>query len=182
MYSENAKALDQAGATLIANSATQEGAGVSGFYKVECRDAAGNIKWSDDFKNTVVTQGKNFMLDTTFEGSTYTAAWYMGLVDGATSPTYNAADTLLTHAGWTENTDYTGDRAAVTWNAATGGSKTTDAIAFAIDATATIAGALMCTVATGTSGTLYSVGNFTGGSRAVASGDTLNVTYTTTLT
>lgn len=182
MYSENIKALDQAGATLIANSATQEGTDVSGFYKVECRDAAGNLKWTDDFKNTVVTQGKNNMLDTYFAGISYTAAWYMGLVDGASTPSYSATDTLLTHAGWTENTDYTGNRAAVSWNAASGGSKVTTPTAFSITGTATIAGALMCTVATGTSGILYSVGNFTGGSRAVASGDTLNVTYTTTLT
>ena len=182
MYSENAKALDQAGATLIANSATQEGTDVSGFYNVECRDAEGNLKWSEMIKNTVVTQGKNNMLDTYFAGISYTAAWYMGLVDGASSPTYAATDTLLTHPGWTESTAYTGNRAAVTWNVASGGSKVTNAIAFNINATATIAGALMCTVASGSSGVLYSVGNFTGGSRAVASGDTLNVTYTTTLT
>jgi hypothetical protein len=182
MYSENAKALDQAGATLIANSASQEGTDVNGFYVVECRDAEGNLKWTDNFKNTVVTQGKNNMLDTYFTGISYTAAWYMGLVDGASSPTYSAADTLLTHTGWTESTAYTGNRAAVSWNAATGGSKVTTPTAVSINATATIAGALMCTVASGSSGVLYSVGNFTGGSRAVASGDTLNVTYTTTLT
>ena len=182
MYSENAKALDQAGATLIANTATKEGMSVHGYYTVECRDAAGNVKWSDAFKNLVVTEGKNSMLDEYFEGSSYDAAWYMGLVDGTTSPSYAAGNTLASHTGWTENTDYTGDRVAVTWNAASSGSKTSDAIAFNIDDTATIAGALMCTVASGSSGVLYSVGNFTGGSRAVASGDTLNVTYTTTLT
>ena len=122
------------------------------------------------------------MLDEYFEGSGYSAAWYLGLVDGATSPTYAAGNTLASHSGWTENTDYTGNRVAVTWSAASSGSKATTATAFNISGSATIAGAFMCTVATGTSGILYSAGNFTGGSRVVASGDTLNVTYTATLT
>jgi hypothetical protein len=34
----------------------------------------------------------------------------------------------------------------------------------------------------GTTGTLYSAGTFTGGQRTVASGDSLVVTYTTTYT
>ena len=96
------------------------------------------------------------------------------------------------HAGWNLRKAGMGPVLTITANSGavasnsyitfSGGSKVTDAIAFSIDATATIAGALMCTVASCSSGVLYSVGNFTGGSRAVASGDTLNVTYTTTLT
>lgn len=182
MYSEKISASDQTGASVVTKQGIQEGMTASGFYTVECRDAQGNLKWADAIKNLVVTEGKNSMLDEYFEGSGYTAAWYLGLVDGATSPTYAAGNTLASHSGWTENTDYTGNRPAVTWGAASSGSKSTTATAFNIDATATVAGAFMCTVATGTSGILYSAGNFTGGSRAVASGDTLNVTYTTTLT
>jgi hypothetical protein len=51
---------------------------------------------------------------------------------------------------------------------------------FTMNATATIAGAFVTNENTksGTTGTLFSVGNFTVGDRTVASGDTLNVTYT----
>ena len=182
MQAESVNIQDKVDAQVLKSDALNEGIGITGSYDVACIGADGQVKWTDTIKNLVVTVGRNDLLDKYFAGSAYTAAWYMGLVDGASSPTYAATDTLLTHPGWTESTAYTGNRAAVTWNVASGGSKVTNAIAFNINATATIAGALMCTVASGSSGVLYSVGNFTGGSRAVASGDTLNVTYTTTLT
>jgi hypothetical protein len=49
-----------------------------------------------------------------------------------------------------------------------------------MNASATIAGAFVTTDNTksGTTGTLFSVGNFTVGDRGVVSGDTVNVTYT----
>ena len=125
------------------------------------------------------------MLDKYFSGTSYTAAWYLGLVNGASSPTYNAADTMLSHAGWTEFTSYSeSTRPAPTWTSASAGAKATTATSFSINGSGTVAGAFMTTDSTksGTSGILYSAGNFTGGSRTVASGDTLNVTYTATLT
>ena len=42
----------------------------------------------------------------------------------------------------------------------------------------TVAGAFLCNAATGTTGILFSEGDFTGGDKIVASGDTVNVTYT----
>jgi hypothetical protein len=47
---------------------------------------------------------------------------------------------------------------------------------------ATIAGAFLCNVASGTSGILFSAGDFSAGDKVVANGDTLNVTYTFSLT
>ena len=181
MQSEKINAVDNCGVALVRNSGVDETISATGSYTVTCFDAAGNLKWEDTIKNLVVTVGKNDLLDKYFQGSSYTAAWDLGLVDGASSPTYAAGDTMSSHAGWTENEDYAAaTRPAPTWNGASSGSKATNATSFSIDATATIAGAFMTTDNTkgGTSGILYSAGNFTGGNRSVASGDTLNVTYT----
>lgn len=185
MFSEKAKATEMASASLVAATGAHEGVTATGNYTVECLDAQGNVKWSETIKNLVVTVGKNFMLDETFAGVSYNATWYLGLVDGASSPTYDATDTMASHAGWSEFTGYSNStRPAPTWSSAASGSKATTATSFNINATGTVAGAFLTTNSTisGTTGTLFSAGNFTGGSRTVASGDTLNVTYTLTLT
>lgn len=185
MFSENTKPIDAAAASLVANTGAQEGVQTHGSYTVECLDANGNVKWSETISNLVVTVGKNFMLDQTFKGSGYTAAWYLGLVDGTSSPTYNAANTMASHSGWTEFTGYSNaTRPAPVFNAPSAGAIATTATSFNINASGTVAGAFLTTDNTvgGTAGTLFSAGNFTGGSRTVASGDTLNVTYTLTLT
>lgn len=155
-----------------------------GFYVVECVDAFGEVKWTDVIENLVTTAGKNAALDAYLGGSAFGTP-YLGLVDGGSSPTYNVADTMASHAGWTESTAYSNaTRPQPTWNAAAAGSKATTATAFTINATATIAGCFLTTNNTkgGTTGTLYSCGNFSGGNKSVANGDTLNVTYTGTLT
>lgn len=185
MFSENTKPVDAASASLIANTGAQEGVQTHGYYTVECLDSQGNVKWSETIKNLVVTAGKNFMLTETFQGAGYTAAWYLGLVDGASSPTYNANDTMNSHGGWAEFISYSNaTRPAPTFNAASSGAISTTPTAFNINGSGTVAGAFLTTNNTvgGTTGTLFSAGNFTGGSRTVASGDTLNVTYTLTLT
>jgi hypothetical protein len=105
----------------------------------------------------------------------------MGLVDGASAPTYAAADTLASHAGWTESTAYSGtNRITVGWGTASAGSLSSTSTTFSINGTATIAGALMCQTQTRatTTGVLYSAGSFTGGNRSVVSGDSLLVTFT----
>lgn len=161
-----------------------ESVSATGRYDVTCYDADGNLKWEDTISNLVMTVGKTDLLQQYFSGSAYTATWYLGLQN--TGATYNAADTMASHTGWTENTNYaSATRPQPTWNAASAGSKATTATSFSINgAGGTIAGAFMTTNNTkgGTTGTLYSAGNFTGGDKVVASGDTLNVTYTATIT
>lgn len=133
----------------------------------------------------VTTVGKNDILTQYFKGSTYTAAWFIGLVDGASAPTYAAADTMASHAGWTENVGYSNAN-RVTWTGGTAAAGSIDNSAspasFNINATGTIAGQFMVTNSTksGTTGTLYSESNFTQGNRSVVSGDTLNCTATET--
>jgi hypothetical protein len=181
MQSERINGQDALSVTITRKTDLGETIGVTGRYEVECIGPDGQIKWADTIENLVVTVGKNDLLDKYFAGSSYTAAWYLGLVDGATTPTYAAGDTLASHAGWTESTAYSGsNRATVAWNAAASGSKASTSTSFSINGTATIAGALLTVTqarAT-TTGVLYSAGSFTGGNRSVTNGDTLNVTYT----
>jgi hypothetical protein len=189
MHSEKVDAQDSAGVNLIRGGNADEQVNITGSYEVKCLDADGNTKWEDTIKNLVVTVGKNDLLDKYFAGSAYTAAWYMGLVDNASFSAYAAGDTLTSHAGWLENLNYTisgssTNRATAAWNAASAGSKVSTATTFNITASGTVLGALMCTTqarntaSNGGAGILYSAGSFTGGSRAVASGDSLLVTYT----
>jgi hypothetical protein len=191
LNSEQIAPTDKAGASIAKSGDTQETVSMVGSYTIECIAADGTVRWTETIENLVVNVGKIDLLDKYFSGSTYTAAWYLGLVDGGSTPTYNAADTMSSHAGWTESTAYSNaTRPAPSWGSATAtgggagsagtGSKATTATAFNINATATIAGAFLTTgsAKSGTTGTLYSAGSFTGGNRSVINGDTLNVTYT----
>ena len=115
--------------------------------------------------------------------------WYVGIITGPGSGnTYAAADTMASHAGWPENTAaYSGARQAYVPSAPAAGEIDNGAskASFAIIATATIAGAFVAdfpgTPGSRSNGTLFGEGNFTGGDKAVASGDTLNVTVTISL-
>lgn len=139
-------------------------------------------KWNDHFLNTIMTGGKNDLLDKYFAGSSYTASWSLGLISSASYSAISAADVPSSHAGWTESTAYSNStRVALAFSSASGGSKATSAASsFTINATDTIKGGFVTTLATksGTTGILYSAGLFTGGDRSVLSGDTLNVSLT----
>jgi len=147
-------------------------------YLVECIGADGKLKWQETIENLVTTAGKTDIIDKYFKGSTYTEAWYMGLAGAGTKA---AGDTLASHAGWSEVTPYSGNRPAITFGSTSSGSNTATAVSYTINATATVAGAFVASVNSGTSGTLYSVSDFSA-SRSVISGDTLNVTLTVSAT
>jgi hypothetical protein len=182
MSTEKSKAQDVVSAGLLTFPKSGDSASAGGVYTVTCVGPDGVEKWSDTFHNLVVNEGLQYMNQTFFKGSGYTAVWYLGLVTGPGSgTTYAAGNTLASHAGWTENTDYTGNRKTVTFGTATTAdpsviSNSASPSAFSITGTATIAGAFLAST-TDNSGILFSAGDFTGGDKSVASGDTLNVTY-----
>ena len=166
------------------SSQEKERGGFGGVFTITCFDADGNLKWEDSFHNLVVNEGLQDLNTQFFKGSGYTAAWYLGLVLGPGSgTTYAATDTLALHPGWTEDTNYAGSRKAVTFGTASLADpsvidNSASPSVFVMNNTTTVAGAFLTTVASGTSGILFSEGDFTGGDKLVASGDTLNVTYT----
>lgn len=143
-------------------------------FDVVCHDKDGNFKWQETVHNTVMTAGKTDILDKYLKGSSYTAAWFM-LLCGTGSIV--AGDTLASHAGWAEITAYSGSRAAITWGTTTAGSNTATAVVFTMNGSYTVAGAGCCTVASGSSGVLYDAADF-GSARSGASGDTLTITPT----
>lgn len=160
------------------------GKSLENFYHVECIGADGKVKWVEDVKNLVVTAGLNDSLDKHLKGSSYTAAWYVGITTA--SDTFAAGDTMSSHAGWVESTVYSdATRRTLTLGTVSGGSVDNSAskAVFNINASGTIGGAFVVNESTkgGTTGTLYGGAAFSA-DRTVVSGDTLNVTVTCTAT
>jgi hypothetical protein len=189
MISNKLVSTDKVGACVLQSGATTSAAGGAGVFTIQCFGQDGNLKWEEKNHNLVVNEGLKDMNDKYFSGSAYTAAWYLGLITGPGSgTTIAAADTLASHTGWTEYTDYTGNRQAVTFGAATLAdpsviSNSASPNPFVITAPGgTVAGAFLASVATGSSGILFSASDFQSpGDRVVVAGDTLNVTYTFSL-
>jgi len=202
MSNEKANLGDTSVATITRGADSGETFGIQGYYNVKCYDKDGNLKWEDIAPNLVTAVGKqdlfNYYFGATSNGGTASGSNYLGLCGG--TATYTAADTMGTHTwtevGGTNAPAYTGNRQSPIWTTATSSgtspsnvtSKTAPALTFAMTSSGTVNG---CFINSGsgasatkdtTTGTLYSAGNFTGGSKTVANGDSLAVTYTTTAT
>jgi len=203
MSNELANFGDSASASVTRGAQHNETLGIQGWYDVKCFDSEGNLKWEDKAPNLVTAVGKQALFDYYFgatgtAGGTASGTNYLGLCGG--TATYTAADTMASHTwtevGGTNAPAYTGSRQSVNWTAAssTGStpsnvtSKTGAALTFAMTSSGTVNGCFINSGASAsatkdtTTGVLYSAGNFTGGSKTVANGDSLAVTYSTTAT
>ncbi|RPJ55720.1 MAG: hypothetical protein EHM12_11670 [Dehalococcoidia bacterium] len=187
---EKSKAGDTLAVALSRASGAGGSASAGGVYTTECVGPDGKIKWSASSHNLVVNQGLQDMNAKYFTGTTYTATWFLGLYGAAASNNPVAGDTAATHAGFTEIVPYSNaTRPACTFGTPTTAdpsvaTNSASPAAFNINATATVGGAFLISNNTksGTTGVLFSASDFASpGDRTVASGDTLNVTYTFSL-
>ena len=206
---EKANLGDISTASVTRGAGSEEFLGIQGFYDVKCYDKDGNLKWEEKAPNLVTAVGKGALFDYYFGatgtgGGTSSGANYLGLVGSASATAnYFPSDTMTSHAGWQEvggsnAPAYTGNRQSPNWTAASNNgsaagnnisSKAASALTFTFTSGGTVFGCFInsgasasATKDTGTTGVLYSGGSFTGGSKIVASGDSLAVTYTTTAT
>ena len=194
MTEETAQARECNDATVIRGSTQCEAAEAHGRYVVTCVGPDGWLKWREVIDNVVCTVGKNLMLDTALGGAAYTVTGpYMGLISSTSFTAVAAADTMTAHSGWleaggTNNPTYSGNRKTAVFSAAAAGAKALSlALSYNINSSGTVKGAFMNfgsgAVATkdDTGGTLWSAGTFTTGDKAVTNGDTLNISYSTSL-
>lgn len=190
MFNDKVKSKDVASSSLIAGGSAADSASAKGVYKIQCHDAQGNLKWEDEAPNLVVNEGLQDMNAKYFTGTTYTAAWYLGLYGSGASNSPAAGNTMASHSSWTEVTAYSqSTRPACTFGTPTTANpsvatNSASPASFSINATTTVGGAFLTSNNTkgGSTGTLYSAADFSSpGDRSVVSGDTLSVTYTLSL-
>lgn len=161
----------------------------SGEFHVVCYDKDGNLKWEERNHNLVVNTGLQYLTSAALGGSTQVTNWYIGLYGPGATNTPAAGDTMLSHGGWTEVTAYSqATRPQCVFGTSTTANPSvidnSVAVAvFSMSGTVTTGGAFLTTsnVKGGTAGVLFSASDFTTGDRSVISGDTLNVTYTFSL-
>lgn len=149
------------------------------FHFEQFRDGIKIDEWES--KNIIPNAALNDNLDVWLSGGTQDTTLFVALKG---TGSVAAGDTMASHAGWAEITDY--DEAnRLAW---TDGGVSSQSVSnsgspavFTINATVTVAGAFLTGVNTkgGTTGILYAVVNFSA-SKSLADNDTLTVTYTVT--
>jgi hypothetical protein len=191
------------GATILRGTKMNEEMKLKGKYFAKCIDKDGNLKWEDTIDNVVTDVGANQLLDSAF-GAGPVAGPYLGLISsvgytgipvvGDTMSSHASANHVWIEAGNGSNypnwsTPATNARGTMTFaSAATRAKALTGAISFVIATNpGTVKGCFVVfgtgAVATNnnTSGVLYSAGVFNGGDKVVGLGDTLQVSYSTSV-
>lgn len=148
-----------------------------GRFELECHDELGNLKWKDTTSNIVVDAGQNAILNTVFDYHSQ-VSWYVGIM--ATATTLVTGDTMASHAGWVEESGYTGARKAYTVVSSTGEQVTNTAskASFVFTTNATVNGAFVCASSAGVGATNWLMCEATFSAKVVSTNDTLEVTYT----
>ncbi len=150
----------------------------------------GKVVWTEKFHNLVTHSGTKYLLDILANTATIKTPWRVGLIQCGL--TVANADTMSSHAGWDDFSNYSESAhqlwvgAAADAQGASNSFETTNSAskaAFTIRgaSTTSVGGAFLAETATmsGNVGIIYAAGQFDGGNRTgLQPADTLNVTAT----
>lgn len=149
-----------------------------GTFFVEHRNSAGKLIGLYRIPNGIVDVGMNFLLDGMFNSGTQSATWYIGLIDNSGYTAVADSDTLASHAGWTEFTNYAGSRKTWGPDAAAGRAVSNGStVDFTVNSAGAVRGIFATDQVSGTSPILWATALFSS-SITVASSDVLKITYT----
>lgn len=196
---EKTHASENLSASVTRGSQNNEASQLHGKYFAQCFDKNGKLKWEDSIDNVITDVGANQLLDSAF-GSGPVAGPFLGLISsvGYTSVPV-VGHTMSSHGTWNEagngvnypnwSTPASNARASVSFASASGRAKAITAAAAFVIATngGTVKGCFLVfgsgAAATNgsTAGVLYSAGIFAAGDKVVGLGDTLNISYSTSL-
>ena len=165
-----------------------------GVFSLRCIDRVGREVWRDRIENTVVDVGQNLMLDSALSGVNYTVVGpYLGFISSVGFSGIVTTDTLQAHPGWNEAGNahpptFSTQRPLATFAAAITGSKSLVAPASVVASGAGMIEGCFLVFGPGavplidsTTGVLYSAGLGASAPYSVSPGDTIEVTYTTSL-
>lgn len=149
----------------------------------------GPVLWERTAGNLWTTAGADWLLNHTLVGGTTV---YLGLIYGASAPTFAIGDTMSSHSGWTEipSADVTaGVRQTITWGSSSGGvvsnsaSQVSYTIAASLVGTINVWGGFMTdnNTLSGTTGNLISEAIFDQGVATVAANNVVQVLVTVTI-
>jgi hypothetical protein len=140
------------------------------------------VKYDEDTNpNGITDVGIHHLLDVVFDQETAATNWYIGLVNNAGFSAFANGDTMASHAGWTEFTNYSeGDRPE--WVPAAAAARAIEndtTVDFTIGGSGTLQGAFIVNEDTksGTTGVLWATIAFSS-PKAVDSSTVLRLTYT----
>ncbi len=179
---EELKFMDAINAVLRRGPSLEDKIDIKGYWNVE-HWRGGQLLSKFQAPNLVVNVGKNSILDVYFNGATAIAAnsWFKGLISLASYSTIVAADTMASHAGWTEFTAYSQATRPLWTQGSAASQAVTNAspVVFSINGAGTVKGGFITSNSTksGTTGTLWSAALFPSDT-VVANLDELRTTYT----
>lgn len=158
---------------------------IGGVFTFEIVAPDGTVAKTITQHNLWTNAGLTAVMSRGLLGGAAVATHYVGLMDGSATPA--AGDTMGSHAGWTEATEYD-EAARQTWSGVAGaaGAATNSASRATFTASAggfTLGGAFLTTDSTkgGTTGTLV-LATALGADQVIAEGYVIRVTYAPSIT